>query len=175
MNAPLASAALRDPLAHYTAQARRPTNPAQLAAWLATVPVNSLLPEAQYIARELATLKGHGHKPQRGCAFSTRFLGDAEVLVEYEYEPGDPGRLSGPPEDCYPPEPAQVTVLQVFINGVWCDPEDFIADAILERWHEEIEGEIDSAAEGERQDYEDDRAADLAADRYEREIDGRHA
>lgn len=24
--------------------------------------------------------------------------------VEINYTPGDPGRLSGPPEDCYPPE-----------------------------------------------------------------------
>jgi hypothetical protein len=26
------------------------------------------------------------------------------------YYPGDPGRVSGPPEKCYPPEPAEVEV-----------------------------------------------------------------
>lgn len=26
------------------------------------------------------------------------------------YTPGDPGRLSGPPEHCYPPEPAEAEV-----------------------------------------------------------------
>jgi len=39
---------------------------------------------------------------------------EAGELVEYTFEvdvdvtPGAPGRLSGPPEDCYPPEPAEV-------------------------------------------------------------------
>jgi hypothetical protein len=40
--------------------------------------------------------------------------GEGGELVEYTFEvdvdvtPGCPGRVSGPPEDCYPPEPAEV-------------------------------------------------------------------
>jgi len=30
-----------------------------------------------------------------------------KVRVTY-YSPADPGRLSGPPEDCYPPEAAEI-------------------------------------------------------------------
>lgn len=29
-------------------------------------------------------------------------------VVVTSYCPGDPGRISGPPEDCYPPEPAEI-------------------------------------------------------------------
>ena len=127
---------------------------------------------------ELNVLNGLGQRPQAGCAFTTKYLGDAEVKVEYEFSPGDPGRYSGPPENCYPAEPAEVTVLQVFINGTWADPSDFVADAVLERWAEEIEGECTTAADEDRSDYDDsadDYLADMAADRYQRDIDARHA
>lgn len=33
------------------------------------------------------------------------------------YTPGDPGRLSGPPEKCYPPEPAEVEVTSLKCEG----------------------------------------------------------
>lgn len=37
-----------------------------------------------------------------------------EVLVRYDIEPYVPGRLSGPPEDCYPPEGGCVTDMLAF-------------------------------------------------------------
>lgn len=38
---------------------------------------------------------------------------DMEARIEYSFIPGDPGRLSGPPEDCYPPEPAEVDITSI--------------------------------------------------------------
>ena len=39
------------------------------------------------------------------------------VLVSGTYYPGDPGRLFGPPERCYPPEPAEIEVERVMHGG----------------------------------------------------------
>jgi hypothetical protein len=44
-----------------------------------------------------------------------RYAGTINVLgldVDFSayYTPGDPGRVSGPPEKCYPPEPPEVEV-----------------------------------------------------------------
>jgi hypothetical protein len=48
-------------------------------------------------------------------ARSIRFAQEINVLgldlkATGIYTPGDPGRLSGPPEKCYPPEPAEAEV-----------------------------------------------------------------
>ena len=40
-----------------------------------------------------------------------------EVLIGYDIDPYDPGRISGPPEDCYPPEGGGVTDLFAFKPG----------------------------------------------------------
>lgn len=53
-----------------------------------------------------------------------------DVLIEFsgqsirargEYEPGSPGRTTGPPESCYPPEPAEIIAFDSMLstmNGV---------------------------------------------------------
>jgi len=33
------------------------------------------------------------------------------MVFKVEYHEGDPGRISGPPENCYPPEPPEVEVV----------------------------------------------------------------
>ncbi len=43
--------------------------------------------------------------------------------------PGDPGRLSGPPEDCYPPEGPEFEVSDFLLNGKPAEPRTL---AILE-------------------------------------------
>ena len=57
---------------------------------------------------------------QRGGNFTTHISREVEtendwceveITVEAKYIPGDPGRLSGPPEDCYPPEPPEVEIV----------------------------------------------------------------
>jgi hypothetical protein len=146
-------------LAHYLPMAEaakaeaapsKPTHPPQVAAWLTKLPADALLGEAQALARELALLKGHGHTPQAGCAFTTLPMGDAEMLVEYEYEAGEAAKLYGPPEDCYEGSPESLTIVQVLINGMWCDPSDFVSDKQIERWEQAI---LDGIAE----DIEDAR------------------
>jgi hypothetical protein len=64
-------------------------------------------------------------------------LDNIDVRVEYEFEPGQRGRLYGPPEDCYEEIAPEVTVLTVFLNGAWVDAES-LAPAVLEKWRETI-------------------------------------
>ena len=59
-------------------------------------------------------------------------IGDAEycdvpVVVEYSYSPGAPGRLWGPPEDCYPEEPPEIDILSVKVDGDLLDADNGFA------------------------------------------------
>lgn len=38
------------------------------------------------------------------------------ITFEVYYSPGTPGRYSGPPEDCYPDEPAEVELLKAWVT-----------------------------------------------------------
>jgi hypothetical protein len=40
-------------------------------------------------------------------------LDDIEVTIEYDYSPGTRGKLTGPWEDCYPAEGAEITITDV--------------------------------------------------------------
>ena len=82
-------------------------------------------------------------QPQAGAHWIYTHLGDAEVIVEYEYDAGSPGRLSGPPEDCYEADPEEVSILGVFINGSWTDTDD-LSPKLLERWEQEIIDHMES-------------------------------
>jgi len=94
--------------------------------------------EGQAAIAELRRLQGKGLIPQRGCLIAEMPLGDATVMVEYEYTPpqrgvhtlrnGDPG---------YPDEPAEVVILNVLVNGQMVDA-DLFADAVLDRWTQDI-------------------------------------
>jgi hypothetical protein len=137
--------------------------------------------QAQAALAELQRLQGVGLKPQPGCKLVEMALGDATVLVEYEYSPGRPGRYSGPPERCYPDEPAELCVLNVLINGCMVDAQECVAPDVLERWEQQIaDSEIEAAAdqdEGPEDHYDfnwaDDYLSDKAADKYEAELDAR--
>lgn len=41
---------------------------------------------------------------------------DLDWRILGEYYPGDRGRTSGPPENCYPPEPPAFTDLTIFLE-----------------------------------------------------------
>lgn len=38
---------------------------------------------------------------------------DLEVLITFDYTPYDPGRTSGPPENCYPPEGGDAEITSI--------------------------------------------------------------
>lgn len=43
---------------------------------------------------------------------------ELELDVEYTFQRGTPGRLSGPPEHCYPPEPDEIEIVKVTFRGI---------------------------------------------------------
>jgi hypothetical protein len=55
---------------------------------------------------------------------------EVEVRITFTFRPGDPGRYSGPPEHCYPAEPAEVEFdsVEQETAGQW------IAAPELEEW-----------------------------------------
>ncbi len=82
-----------------------------------------------------------------------------EVVVEYAFHKGDPGRTSGPPERCYPPEPAYVEIISVMHGAI--DIEIYLSDAQMTTIEGEIEADITAAREmgeesrlGRSYDYE---------------------
>lgn len=103
---------------------------------------------------------GEGAKPQPGCNFLTAVAGDARVLVEYEYEPGESAITSGPPERCREGQPASVAIIQALVNGSWCDPTDVFAAPLLERWAEQIADSEDEVARDQSEGAERDRYDD---------------
>ncbi len=55
------------------------------------------------------------------------------VTVDLVFRPGDPGRTSGPPENCYPPEAAEIDIFDFELR-------DLVSDDVLEtpKWLWEI-------------------------------------
>ncbi|HQR20761.1 MAG TPA: hypothetical protein PKV98_07835 [Burkholderiaceae bacterium] len=54
-----------------------------------------------------------------------------ELRVSYSASPGDPGRTSGPPERCYPPEPPEFEIEKIELQ--WSIPDDLGPDARAQR------------------------------------------
>lgn len=87
------------------------------------------------------------------------------VVAEYSnYTPASPGVTSGPPENCYPDEPSDVTLVSVWValpseggDEVMVDVSD--AEAFLdfvERVHDKLLEELDSEPQMGRFDYDYD-------------------
>jgi hypothetical protein len=94
--------------------------------------------EGQAAIAELRRLQGKGLIPQRGCLIAEMPLGDATVIVEYEYTPGRPGmRTLRNGDPGYPDEPAEVVIVQVLVNGAMVDADKF-ADSVLDQWIDDI-------------------------------------
>jgi len=96
--------------------------------------------QAQAAIAELQRLQGKGLIPQPGCLIAEMPLGDATVIVEYEYTPGRPGmRTLRNGDPGYPDEPAEVVIVQVLVNGAMVDADKF-ADSVLDQWIDDIRG-----------------------------------
>jgi hypothetical protein len=72
------------------------------------------------------------------------------TVIITSYHPADPGRLSGPPELCYPPEPAEIEYTLTTAAG-WEIPHDLFTKDEWEAISDEIlelhEGALADAAE----------------------------
>jgi 2-methylcitrate dehydratase PrpD len=79
--------------------------------------------------------------------------GDAEIVVEYDYYKGSPGRTYGPPELCYPSEPAHVEIIAVTYGGVTIT--DSLSESQLESLEQEIEEHLTAKAEADQCAYYD--------------------
>lgn len=79
--------------------------------------------------------------------FSTHI--EMPVVVEYHYHKGTPGRTSGPPEHCYPAEPAWVEIESVSVNGV----EITLDDKQAETLEQEIEEMITAKEQADQEAY----------------------
>jgi hypothetical protein len=79
--------------------------------------------------------------------------GDAEIVVEYDYFKGSPGRTYGPPELCYPSEPAHVEIIAVMYGGVTIT--DNLSESQIESLEQEIEEHLTERAAADEQDYWD--------------------
>jgi hypothetical protein len=100
----------------------------------------------------------HGTNPGKGT-YARMPLGDAVVLVDYDYEPGEDPVMDLNSPMCGPGCSANASILAVLINGTWCDPEDFADASTLDAWREAI---------CERKDSERE---DAMAERDEREVE----
>lgn len=138
-------------------EVNRPTNLLQTKHWLRTLPPLQLLAASQKLADELAKLQGHGHTPQNGCFHVEAFLGDADVLVEFEHEGASGDGWNEPRYE------ESITPLCVLINGTWVDCDQF-APEVLNRWHEKGWEHLKDLAERDAED----RAAAQYADRMDR-------
>lgn len=112
----------------------------------------------QALRNAYAEFKGEGMKPQPGSTFHKSHFGDAEVLVEYDYEPEEAPVYNLDSPMCGPGCAAQAIIICVLINGVWVDGAEF-PEPVRDRWEQEI---IDGEIEASWQDRMD-RAAEEAA------------
>ena len=62
------------------------------------------------------------------------------VLVSGTMYPGDPGRLFGPPEDCWPPEPDELEIDRVMHGGE--DIYAALSSTFLDRCTDELIGRL---------------------------------
>lgn len=95
---------------------------------------------------------------------------EEEFRVECSVSPSDPGRLYGPPERCYPPEPAEVEVLRVFDEETGKERPDLVAVVEADLASIEVEA-IEDAEDRHVAAYEDAcerRAEERREERWER-------
>jgi hypothetical protein len=85
---------------------------------------------------------------------------DTCVTVHYTYSPGDSGNTWGPPEKCWPPEPAELDITKVMLGPH--DITQFLSEADLGILCDRIEDKAGEQDEVEprqqREEYEAEKA-----------------
>jgi len=71
-----------------------------------------------------------------------------EVLVTH-YFPGDPGKINGPPENCYPPEPSEIEYEIVTETNL----EELGAQLIYEKYGDTLDEIVEEAYLEDHCDY----------------------
>lgn len=84
---------------------------------------DELARKVAYLSADLRTLKGDDAMPSRGCKLAHIRIGEATVLVEYAYEPGEFQTYTDPEYG------ATVEVYRAFVGGYWHDLQD-LRDAL---------------------------------------------
>jgi len=111
-----------------------------------------LLTAALRLANDrLAQYTGTGAKPQAGCHFCIVTWGDADIVLEYEFFPGQIETWNDPAIS------GSVAIIQALINGAWIDPDGLIAQDVVHGWEQEI---YDACGERHQGDHEDGRIDD---------------
>jgi hypothetical protein len=100
--------------------------------------IRRLTRRCEELAHDLATLKGENATPQRGCQFFSACVGEATVLCEYEYSAAEAPIYDADHPGVGPGHDADLALIQVLINGQWCDPTDFMSEAQIERIEQQI-------------------------------------
>jgi len=84
-------------------------------------------------------------------------------VTHYHYTKGSPGKLSGPPENCYPPEPAEIEDIELEIYNQYGNKEyeklpDSMVDFLMEddMFYEELLEAVEDSIFAERDYSEDD-------------------
>lgn len=86
-------------------------------------------------------------------------------LDEHDYTQGSPGKVSGPPETCFPPEPPELEIVKLYIKDyMGPNPEDYkeVPAQIIELLNElsnddfymTVMEEVDLSQQKEEPDYE---------------------
>jgi hypothetical protein len=99
----------------------------------------------------LAQFEGTTAKPQAGCHFYTVTWGDAKIILEYEFFPGQIETWNDPAIA------GSVAIIQALLNGAWIDPDGLIAQDVIHGWEQEI---YEACGERHQDDHEDARIDD---------------